>query len=146
MDIQVVFLLVVTLCAEVALGKHPSTITIGCVLSSKQYVNEFHDAVRALNGLDETRITNVVYNSTGIVMEDNQIRSAMAICSDLIPHKVFAVVVSHPPNSVDQAPFSVSYTCGFFKIPVVGITARDSVFSDMVSGIVRLLSCLSFSH
>ncbi|XP_064627697.1 glutamate receptor ionotropic, NMDA 1-like isoform X2 [Lineus longissimus] len=131
MDNKFVFLFALTFCAELALSKNPTTITIGGVLSSKRYVDEFHDAVRALNTQDETRLTNVVYNSTGIVMEDNQIRSAMAICKDLIPQKVFAVVVSHPPNSFDQAPFSVSYTCGFYKIPVIGITARDSVFSDM---------------
>ena len=41
------------------------------------------------------------------------------------------MVVSHPSTG-DISPAAVSYTSGFYHIPVVGITSRDSAFSDKV--------------
>lgn len=43
--------------------------------------------------------------------------------------KVFAVVVSHEPTG-DLSPAAVSYTSGFYQIPVIGISSRDAAFSD----------------
>jgi ionotropic glutamate receptor NMDA 1 len=42
------------------------------------------------------------------------------------------VVVSHPLTG-DLSPAAVSYTSGFYHIPVIGISSRDSAFSDKVS-------------
>lgn len=46
--------------------------------------------------------------------------------------QVYAMVVSHPSTG-DISPAAVSYTSGFYHIPVVGITSRDSAFSDKVT-------------
>ncbi len=45
--------------------------------------------------------------------------------------QVYAIVVSKP-KSGDLSPASVSYTAGFYHIPVIGISSRDSAFSDKV--------------
>lgn len=53
--------------------------------------------------------------------------------------QVYAVVVASPPEadgSVTTA--AVSYTCGFYHIPVICTHSRDSGFSNKVSG--KLLS------
>jgi glutamate receptor ionotropic, NMDA 1 len=42
---------------------------------------------------------------------------------------VYAVVVSHEPSG-DLSPAAVSYTSGFYQIPVIGISSRDAAFSD----------------
>ena len=36
------------------------------------------------------------------------------------------------PSQGDLSPASVSYTAGFYHIPVIGISSRDSAFSDKV--------------
>ena len=46
--------------------------------------------------------------------------------------QVYAIVVSKPRNG-DLSPASVSYTAGFYHIPVIGISSRDSAFSDKVN-------------
>ena len=46
--------------------------------------------------------------------------------------KVYAIIVSKPENG-ELSPASVSYTAGFYHIPVIGISSRDSAFSDKVS-------------
>ncbi len=46
--------------------------------------------------------------------------------------KVYAIVVSHPMVG-ELSPAAVSYTAGFYHIPVIGISSRDSAFSDKVS-------------
>jgi len=57
--------------------------------------------------------------------------------SDFSPHydpQVYAILVSHPPQSNDHlTPTPVSYTAGFYRIPVVGLTTRMSIYSDKVS-------------
>lgn len=69
-------------------------------------------------------------------MDSNPIRSALDICDKLLTQHVFTVIASHP-NSTDHSPISVSYTCGYYYIPVVGISARDSAFSDVVGLILK---------
>lgn len=44
--------------------------------------------------------------------------------------QVYAVVVSHEQTSGDLSPAAVSYTTGFYSIPVIGISSRDAAFSD----------------
>ena len=45
--------------------------------------------------------------------------------------QVYAIIVSKPENG-ELSPASVSYTAGFYHIPVIGISSRDSAFSDKV--------------
>lgn len=45
--------------------------------------------------------------------------------------QIYAVIVSHPLTG-DLSPAAVSYTSGFYHIPVIGISSRDSAFSDKV--------------
>ena len=47
--------------------------------------------------------------------------------------QVYAIIVSKPENG-ELSPASVSYTAGFYHIPVIGISSRDSAFSDKVDG------------
>ena len=44
---------------------------------------------------------------------------------------MYAIIVSKPRQG-DLSPASVSYTAGFYHIPVIGISSRDSAFSDKV--------------
>lgn len=51
-------------------------------------------------------------------------------CLISIDFQVYAVVVSHEQTSGDLSPAAVSYTSGFYSIPVIGISSRDAAFSD----------------
>ena len=55
-------------------------------------------------------------------------------CNYLITQQVYAVVVSHPARS-DLSPATISYTGGFYHIPIIGITSREAAFSDKVGPI-----------
>jgi ionotropic glutamate receptor NMDA 1 len=47
---------------------------------------------------------------------------------------VYAVIVSHPVKG-DLSPATISYTGGFYHIPIVGISSREAAFSDKVNQI-----------
>lgn len=48
--------------------------------------------------------------------------------------QVYAILVSHPPAPNDHlTPTPVSYTAGFYRIPVIGLTTRMSIYSDKVT-------------
>ncbi|XP_050390571.1 glutamate receptor ionotropic, NMDA 1 isoform X1 [Patella vulgata] len=120
----------------------PFVVTIGAALSSERHQDIFHQAVQ---GLNRHISPSVVFNSTSILMDANPIRSALDVCDKLLPQNIYAVIASHP-NSSDQSPISVSYTCGFYRIPVIGITARDSAFSDQNVHSTFLRTVPSYSH
>lgn len=90
---------------------------------------EFKQAVTALN--HELAPPGIRFNATTILMNSNPILSALDICNKLLAQHVYTVIASHP-NTSDHSPISVSYTCGYYSIPVIGVSARDSAFSDMV--------------
>ena len=54
------------------------------------------------------------------------------MCNYLIAQQVFAVIVSNPLQG-DLSPATISYTGGFYNIPIVGISSREAAFSDKVS-------------
>ncbi|KAI8791867.1 glutamate [NMDA] receptor subunit 1-like isoform X1 [Biomphalaria glabrata] len=118
-------------------------ITIGASLSSEKMEFEFQQAVSHLNANSKQR--HIKFQSSTILMDSNPIRSALDICDKLLTQHVFTVVASHP-NSTDHSPISVSYTCGYYKIPVLGISARDSAFSDTNVHTMFLRTVPPYSH
>lgn len=119
-----------------SIGNPPEIITIGGVLSSREAQNVFDMSVNKLNFLNGP--LNLHFNSTSIIMDPNPIQSALKLCDNVVSQGVQVMIVSHPPGGGSQPPISVSYTCGFYLIPVVGLSARDSAFSDKVKTIQKL--------
>ncbi|KAF7391422.1 hypothetical protein HZH68_010965 [Vespula germanica] len=78
-------------------------------------------------------------------MDSNPIRTALSVCKSLIAKQVYAVVVSHPLTG-DLSPAAVSYTSGFYHIPVIGISSRDSAFSDKNIHVSFLRTVPPYSH
>ncbi|XP_014670217.1 PREDICTED: glutamate [NMDA] receptor subunit 1-like [Priapulus caudatus] len=107
---------------------NPTVFTVAGVLSDPDKQKLFQDVVHRI-GDSGILPPGVVFNSTTILMNPNPIRTALSVCDNLIKSKVYAVVVSHSQGN-ELSPASVSYTCGFYDIPVIGISARDTVFSD----------------
>ena len=73
----------------------------------------------------------VTYGHVVLQMETNPIKTALNVCKHLITNQVFAIIVAHSSEE-ELSPAAVSYTSGFYHIPVIGITTRDSTFSDKV--------------
>jgi hypothetical protein len=53
-------------------------------------------------------------------------------CENILNEKVYAIFVNQD-NMTNDAVIGISYTSGFFDVPVVGIGVRDAIFSDRVS-------------
>jgi len=111
----------------------PHTFTVGAVVSSPQRVRTFVAAVErenALAGSGRRLPADVRLNATHVLMDSNPIRAAMTVCDSLIPSRPYVVIASRAEVESDLAPMAVSFTCGFYKIPVIGLSARESTFSD----------------
>ncbi|KAI5633392.1 receptor family ligand binding region domain-containing protein [Phthorimaea operculella] len=98
-----------------------------------------------LNFKDKYVPRGVTYHDYSILMDPNPIKTALNVCKDLIAHRVYAVVVSHPLTG-DLSPAAVSYTSGFYHIPVIGISSRDSAFSDKNIHVSFLRTVPPYSH
>ncbi|MEQ2277768.1 Glutamate receptor ionotropic, NMDA 1 [Xenotaenia resolanae] len=67
--------------------------------------------------------------------------------SSFLSLQVYAILVSHPPQSSDHlTPTPVSYTAGFYRIPVVGLTTRMSIYSDKSIHLSFLRTVPPYSH
>uniref|UniRef100_A0A672KQ20 Glutamate receptor n=1 Tax=Sinocyclocheilus grahami TaxID=75366 RepID=A0A672KQ20_SINGR len=126
-------------------GCEPKTVNIGAVLSQKRYEQVFKDAVTQANniyGRDKFKM-----NAISVTHKPNAIQMALSVCEDLISNQVYAILVSHPPQSNDHlTPTPVSYTAGFYRIPVVGLTTRMSIYSDKSIHLSFLRTVPPYSH
>jgi len=122
----------------------PHTFTVGAVVSSQKRVHTFVSAVErenaASSGFGRRLPPNVRLNATHVLMDSNPIRAAMTVCDSLIPSHPYVVIASRAQVESDLAPMAVSFTCGFYKIPVIGLSARESTFSDKAHAQIALLA------
>uniref|UniRef100_A0A8C5BEE0 Glutamate receptor n=1 Tax=Gadus morhua TaxID=8049 RepID=A0A8C5BEE0_GADMO len=126
-------------------GCEPKIVNIGAVLSQKRYEQVFKEAVSLANGIygrDKFKM-----NAISVTHKPNAIQMALSVCEDLISNQVYAILVSHPPQSNDHlTPTPVSYTAGFYRIPVVGLTTRMSIYSDKSIHLSFLRTVPPYSH
>uniref|UniRef100_A0A667YQ01 Glutamate receptor n=1 Tax=Myripristis murdjan TaxID=586833 RepID=A0A667YQ01_9TELE len=146
LELRGVLLLAVLQCCSVArCGCEPRLVNIGAVLSQRRYEQVFKEAVsqaNALYGRDKFKM-----NAISVTHKPNAIQMALSVCEDLISNQVYAILVSHPPQSNDHlTPTPVSYTAGFYRIPVVGLTTRMSIYSDKSIHLSFLRTVPPYSH
>ena len=113
----------------------PNVWTVGAALSSPKHARTFIEAIERQNNAPvgaRHLPVGVRLNSTYIIMDSNPIRAAKTVCEELIPSQPYVVIASRSAVASDLSPMAVSFTCGFYKIPVVGLSARESTFSDKV--------------
>ncbi|VEL25793.1 unnamed protein product [Protopolystoma xenopodis] len=68
-------------------------------------------------------------------LSPNALQSTKQVC-ELFANsrgRTFALIVSHPPDLPMAPPLSASFICSFYSLPLIGISARHSVFSDKYS-------------
>ncbi|XP_032680549.1 glutamate [NMDA] receptor subunit 1 isoform X1 [Odontomachus brunneus] len=124
---------------------NPKFYKIGGVLSNDESKSHFEKTIDHLNFDAQYVNKGVTYKHTVIEMDSNPIRTALSVCKSLIAEQVYAVVVSHPLIG-DLSPAAVSYTSGFYHIPVIGISSRDSAFSDKNIHVSFLRTVPPYSH
>ncbi|CAH1390907.1 unnamed protein product [Nezara viridula] len=124
---------------------NPIYFNIGGVLSNNESISHFKEIIAHLNFVHQYVPRGVTYYATAMKIDANPIRTALNVCKLLISQRVYAVVVSHPLTG-DLSPAAVSYTSGFYHIPVIGISSRDSAFSDKNIHVSFLRTVPPYSH
>ncbi|CAK9809869.1 Glutamate [NMDA] receptor subunit 1 [Anthophora plagiata] len=124
---------------------NPTYFMIGGVFSNNESKEYFKKTLNTLNFNSKYVHKGVTYMHTVIEMDSNPIKTALSVCNSLIAKQVYAVVVSHPLTG-DLSPAAVSYTSGFYHIPVIGISSRDSAFSDKNIHVSFLRTIPPYSH
>ncbi|XP_017884037.1 glutamate [NMDA] receptor subunit 1 isoform X2 [Ceratina calcarata] len=124
---------------------NPTFYRIGGVFSNNESKVSFENTLNNLNFNSKYVNKGITYKHKVIDMDSNPIKTALSVCNSLIAEKVYAVVVSHPPTG-ELSPAAVSYTSGFYHIPVIGISSRDSAFSDKNIHVSFLRTVPPYSH
>ncbi|GAB6030252.1 Glutamate [NMDA] receptor subunit 1 [Chamberlinius hualienensis] len=124
---------------------NPKIYHLGGVLSTNDNAVKFEQEITNLQSDVNMLPPGIKFYAATVLMNSNPIRTALSVCEYLIGTQVYAVVVSHPANS-ELSPAAVSYTCGFYHIPVIGISSRDSAFSDKNIHVSFLRTVPPYSH
>ncbi|XP_046844011.1 glutamate receptor ionotropic, NMDA 1-like [Xenia sp. Carnegie-2017] len=74
--------------------------------------------------------TSIQFEALTISMNKKPIQASLDVCDNILNKNVHAVFVINDANFTNGPAMAVSYTCGFFQIPVIGIGIRNSVFSN----------------
>ncbi|KAK7082411.1 Glutamate receptor ionotropic, NMDA 1, partial [Halocaridina rubra] len=119
---------------------------IGGILSDNQSDTHFKFTIKQNINANTTYVDHdTTLKDVTMLMDSNPIRTALEVCNKLVAKSVYAVIVSHPLNG-DLSPAAVSYTSGFYHIPVIGISSRDSAFSDKNIHVSFLRTVPPYSH
>lgn len=132
--LPILFLYLCSLPTAQPAGQQTRRINIGAILSTNTYGSKFKESIAKINqehGSTRALPQEIEISGSYILLDDNPIKTSENICNRLITKKVSVVIVSERP-SAELSPVSVSFTCGFYRIPVIGIATRNSVFSDKV--------------
>lgn len=105
------------------------SVCVGAMLSSSKMDSILQEIALEIN---TNASKSPKFNFSSSTLSKNPIRSALDVCEKLVTQKVYVVIVGSPENT-HSPPIAVSYTCGFYQIPVIGISTRESIFSDKVS-------------
>ncbi|OQV18471.1 Glutamate [NMDA] receptor subunit 1 [Hypsibius exemplaris] len=113
-------------------GTSALTINIGALLDSEQHRLFFLKSIQEVNA---HRLSNLpdglTLNGTVITIQTSPIWTAMEVCQGLLATPVHAILIHHPALPGFQlASAAASYTAGFYRIPIISISSRESSFSD----------------
>ncbi len=125
-----ILLLWAIFCGFSAESEQSKVINLGAMFSSENLTVSLKDRVRIIN--KNLTSSNVSLQVITFSMNNNPIRAALDACENILNEKVYAIFVNQD-NMTNDAVIGISYTSGFFDVPVVGIGVRDAIFSDRVS-------------
>lgn len=127
--------LVVMLCCFSIELTSSEVIKLGAMFSTENLTNYLNDRLQKINKNLTMSNRSLEYKLVNFSMSDNPIRAALDVCENILNEQVFAVFVSEDNSVTNDAVIGISYTCGVFGVPVVGIGVRDAIFSDKVGAI-----------
>ena len=112
-----------------AASKPTIVAKLGAMFSSENLTVPLQDRLGVIN--DDLTSSNVSlqFKVVAFSMNSNPIRAALDVCENILNQNVYTVFVNQD-NMTNDAVLGISYTSGFFEVPIVGIGVRDAIFSD----------------
>lgn len=120
------------LCCLSTLSEGNNVIKLGAMFSSANLTTSFENRLQTINENLKSDNASVQFNSVTDLIHGNPIQAALDVCEKVLSEQVLAVFVNED-NLTSDAVLGISYTCGFFEVPVLGIAIREATFSDKVS-------------
>ncbi|KAL5965380.1 Glutamate NMDA receptor subunit 1 [Taenia solium] len=143
---HLVFTLVVV-SLSIALGDKSDGInfTIGALLSNAKIMKHFNSSISDVRAHVNGR--KVSFTPLTELLASNALKASKQLCSMFAAGKgrLFAVVVSSPPNFSTTSPLSISYVAALYGVPVIGVSTRQAVFSDKYAHVSFLRTVPPFS-
>ncbi|XP_055354348.1 glutamate [NMDA] receptor subunit 1-like isoform X1 [Paramacrobiotus metropolitanus] len=137
-----------TVAAQEVPPEPPLRIRIGALLDSEEHRRFFLRSLTEAAGTWQPPLRTlegrrILLNATAGLVHSNPIATALQVCERLMGEgegdRLHALLILEPagttvtgpaPDQFQLAAAAVSYTMGFYRIPIIGLANRDSAFSD----------------
>uniref|UniRef100_A0A1I8I4V2 PBPe domain-containing protein n=1 Tax=Macrostomum lignano TaxID=282301 RepID=A0A1I8I4V2_9PLAT len=113
--------------------------TVAALLSNEETLANFRNELRSQSGrrvsVGEDTVVEMTLSPLAEQVSATPLETAYQICDSVLSKtsRLFGVIVSHQHDRSEIGPLTASFTCSFYHIPLIGVTARDSSFSDKYS-------------
>lgn len=111
--------------------KSTMIVNIGAMFSKPNLTTLFHERLDDVNKSLSSSNISLRLKAVTFALSENPIRSALDACENILSRQVHLLIVNQG-NCSSDAVVGISYTCGFYDVPTIGITSRDAMFSDKV--------------
>ena len=111
--------------------KSTMIVNIGAMFSTTNLTTLFQKRLADVNETLSSSNISVSLRAVTFPMSENPIRSALDACEKILSQQVHLLIVNQG-NCSSDAVVGISYTCGFYHVPTIGISSRDAMFSDKV--------------
>lgn len=112
-------------------AKSTMIVNIGAMFSTTNLTTLFQERLADVNKNLSSSNISVSLRAVTFPMSENPIRSSLDACENILSEQVHLLIVDQG-NCSSDAVVAISYTCGFYHVPTIGINSRDAMFSDKV--------------
>ncbi|XP_075243504.1 glutamate receptor ionotropic, NMDA 1-like isoform X2 [Convolutriloba macropyga] len=121
---RVFYLYIITLLVHSNITHALTQINIGLLLHDQSLWSVANDSFSNKDSVE------IMYRTMYKPVMSNPINAALDLCEQLVTKQVAVLIITHPPGSPEVLPVSIAYTCSFYKLPIISIHTRDTIFSE----------------
>lgn len=126
---------------EGVVARNPRNFHIGAVLNDDDHVKNFFEIIDDLNNDPGVLPADVKIHGHVMLRQADAIEDVRSVCTQLMPNEISSMLID------DRVPSeAIAFTSSLHNIPIIGLTNRESIFSDKSLYNSYLRTASTYSH
>lgn len=122
-------------------ARNPRNFHIGAVLNNDDHVKDFYEIIDDLNNDPGVLPADVKIHGHAMLRQTDPIEEVSSLCTKLMPNEISSMLIDDRVSSE-----AIAFTSSLHNIPIIGLTNRESIFSDKSLYNSYLRTASTYSH